>query len=292
MSTAATLDTWRLRIEQSLDAALAPQEDSVGGLLDAMRYSALGGGKRIRPLLTLASCRAMGGDPYAALPAASAVEMIHAYSLIHDDLPAMDDDSLRRGRPTSHVVYGEAAAILAGDALHTLAFETLASAPLSAEQRVRLVALLARASGERGMAGGQALDLAAEEGRATAETVERIHRLKTGALIAVCFTMGSVCAAAAESRLEAMERIGRSIGLAFQIQDDVLDLTASTEELGKTAGKDVGTGKATWPALFGVEASRRRALELMEDALRDLHEIGSQSDALEDLLRRSVERRR
>ncbi|MBP7147208.1 MAG: polyprenyl synthetase family protein [Acidobacteria bacterium] len=254
-----------------------------------MRYSALGGGKRLRPLLVLAACRACGGDEEQALPAALAVEMIHAYSLVHDDLPAMDDDELRRGRPTTHVAFGEALAILAGDALQSRAFEMLARAR-PAERVAAQLAVLARAAGAPGMAGGQALDLLAEGRDVDEAGVEAIHRLKTGALLTACFRLGALAAGAPAPVVETLTAAGREIGLAFQIQDDVLDVTASTAELGKTAGKDQRASKATWPAVVGLDESRRRATELLASALARLAPLGPTAHPLVRLARQSVER--
>ena len=285
------LTGWKNTIEQALDSAI-PADEGVVELRRAMRYSLLSGGKRVRPLFVLASCEAVGGDPAEALAAALSVEMIHTYSLIHDDLPAMDDDDLRRGRPTNHVVHGEALAILAGDALHTLAFETLAEAPLPPARTRALVALLAHAAGMDGMAGGQALDLAFEQRPASEEDVARIHRLKTGALIAACFQMGAVAGGAGRSAAHELGEIGRRVGLAFQIQDDVLDVTADAATLGKTAGKDAAARKATWPAAVGLEAARRRAADLFADALARLGDLGRSAEVLEVLVRTLRDRER
>ena len=288
-----TLAAWRAQVERGLaDAVAAPAEASgaAAKLLDAMRYALLGGGKRLRPLLTLAACRACGGTDEAALPAALAIEMIHAYSLVHDDLPAMDDDDLRRGRPTTHKVYGEAMAILAGDALQTRAFEVLARGPLPGATIAVQVAALAAAAGPAGMAGGQALDLAAAGRPADAAAVARIDRMKTGALLTACFEVGALAAGAPEPLRVRLVRCGILVGEAFQIQDDILDLTASTEQLGKTAGKDLAQGKATWPALVGLEAARQRTAALRDEALAELDALGAAAEPLLALVRAAVDR--
>jgi geranylgeranyl pyrophosphate synthase len=284
---------WRERIERGLADAVAARPDAAGGaaeLLDAMRYALLGGGKRLRPLLTVAACRACGGTVDAALPAALAIEMIHAYSLVHDDLPAMDDDDLRRGRPTTHKVYGEAMGILAGDALQTRAFEVLSRGPLPGAAIAAQVAALAAAAGPAGMAGGQALDLAAEGRPAGAEEIAQIDRMKTGALLTACFELGALAAGAPEPLRARLVRCGALVGEAFQIQDDILDLTASTEQLGKTAGKDLVQGKATWPALVGLEAARQRTAALRDEALAELGELGPAAEPLVALVRAAVDR--
>ena len=250
-----------------------------------MRYSLLSGGKRIRPLFVLASCEAVGGDPAEALAAGLAVEMVHAYSLVHDDLPAMDDDDLRRGQPTNHVVHGEAMAILAGDALQTLAFETLAEAPLPPARIRMLVSILAHAAGVDGMAGGQALDLLFEARPADEQAVSKIHQLKTGALLAACFEMGAVAGGAGRTAAHALGEVGRRVGLAFQIQDDVLDVTADAGTLGKTTGKDAAARKATWPAVVGLGRARRQADDLLADALGRIEDLGPPAAVLLHLVR-------
>ncbi len=287
------LAAWREQVERGLEDALAAPEELAGAdaeLLEAMRYALLGGGKRLRPLLTLAACRACGGTTAAALPAAVAIEMIHAYSLVHDDLPAMDDDDLRRGRPTTHKVYGEAMAILAGDALQTRAFEVLARGAVPGATVAAQVVALAAAAGPAGMAGGQALDLAAAGTPADAGAVARIDRMKTGALLTACFELGALAAAAPEPVRARLVRCGELVGEAFQIQDDILDLTASTEQLGKTAGKDLVQGKATWPALVGLDAALRRAAALRDEALAGLASLGPAADPVLALVRAAVDR--
>jgi geranylgeranyl diphosphate synthase type II len=286
---------WREQVDRALAAAVGPaneSRDAAAELVDAMRYALLGPGKRLRPLLTLAACRACGGEIEAALPAAVAIEMIHAYSLVHDDLPAMDDDDLRRGRPTTHKVYGEPLAVLAGDALQTRAFEILALAPLPGATVASQVAALAAAAGAAGMAGGQALDLAAERQPVDATAVRRISRMKTGALLTACFELGALAAGASPARRAQLARCGERVGEAFQVQDDILDLTASTEALGKTAGKDPKQGKATWPALVGLDAARQHAVALRDEALAEVAPLGPAAAPLVALVHAAVDRNR
>ncbi|HEV2912073.1 MAG TPA: farnesyl diphosphate synthase [Pyrinomonadaceae bacterium] len=255
---------------------LVPAEDVEPALVHkAIRWSLFAGGKRLRPALLLASGRAFGASDASLLTVACALEMIHTYSLIHDDLPAMDDDSLRRGRPTCHIRFDEATAILAGDALQTLAFQAIAlEERLSAEVRVRIISEVARASGTpAGMIAGQAYDLAAESREVTGEQLERIHQHKTGALIVASVRCGALVAGADDRELEAVTRYGASLGLLFQITDDLLDVTATVEDLGKTPGKDERARKATYPALYGIEASRMRARAVHAQACAALESI-------------------
>ena len=253
---AAYLEATRLRVEASLDGSLGPERPE--SLREAMRYSLLAGGKRLRPILCLAACELAGGDSELAMPTAVALEMVHTMSLIHDDLPAMDNDDLRRGRPTNHKVYGEANAILAGDALLTRAFEMVAlrSPGVPAERLLAVVGELSLASGAPGLVGGQVVDLECEAKSVDLDTLEYIHLHKTGALIA----------GASEDLLAALRTYARGIGLAFQIIDDILDVTASSEVLGKTAGKDLTADKTTYPKLLGLEESRQRADALVVEA--------------------------
>ncbi len=281
------LDRWRARVDGYLAARLAiPAGDGSPELQEAMRYAVLAGGKRLRPLFVLGAALAAGGEPEAALPFAAAVEMIHAYSLVHDDLPAMDDDELRRGRPTVHVVHGEALAILAGDALQSLAFETLAEAAVPPGRVVAALRILGRAAGARGMAGGQALDLLSEGLPATEELVARIDRLKTGALIAASFRLGAEAAGADPEVAGRLEAAGAAAGLAFQVQDDILDATASTEQLGKTAGKDARQDKATWVAAVGLAEARRRAADAFARTRELLEPLGPPAETLRRLVAR------
>jgi farnesyl diphosphate synthase len=259
-----------------------------------MRYAVLGGGKRLRPLLVYAAGQTLAA-PLARLDApAAAVEIIHAYSLVHDDLPSMDDDSLRRGRPTCHVVFGEAMAILAGDALQALAFDVLAhdrALDVDAETRVEMLRALAVACGSHGMAGGQAFDLAAVGQRLSASELERMHVHKTGALIRASVRLGALAAGCRDApTLDALERYGHAIGLAFQIRDDLLDIEADTEQLGKTAGKDVAVAKPTYPSIIGAEASRAELRVLTSDALAAIEPLGARAKPLRDLARFVAER--
>jgi len=282
-----------LALSERADAALAralPDEAQAPiELHRAMRYAVLGGGKRLRPLLVYATGLAFDAAPERLDSSAAAVEIIHAYSLVHDDLPAMDDDDLRRGRPTCHVAFGEAMAILAGDALQALAFEVLANdAALSADAPTHLDMLrtLAAACGSHGMAGGQALDLAAVGQRLSPAELERMHVYKTGALIRASVRLGALAAGCRDaSTLAALETYGHSIGLAFQIRDDLLDIEAGTEQLGKTAGKDVAANKPTYPAILGVEASREQLHALTQRALDSLAALGARARMLGDLAR-------
>jgi farnesyl diphosphate synthase len=283
---------WRMRVEAALDRALPSPDHAPHRLHAAMRHAVLNGGKRMRPLLVYASGTALGTDA-AALDAASvAVELVHCYSLVHDDLPAMDNDSLRRGQPTVHVAFDEATAILAGDALQSLAFEVLASAPLDAGRRVAMLAELARASGVTGMCGGQALDIDATGVAISLADLERLHALKTGALLRASVRLGAWAAGADAANLVALDRYADALGLAFQIRDDLLDIEGDSASLGKTAGKDAAQDKATFPALLGIDASRTRLAGLaaaMDDALATL---GADTGALAALGRLAIERTR
>ena len=249
-----------------------------------MRYSVLDGGKRVRPLLVYAAGQALDAEPIALDAAACAVECIHAYSLVHDDLPAMDDDALRRGKPTCHKAFGEAAAILAGDALQTLAFYVLAHADmgtLGAARRLQMIELLAQASGSRGMVGGQALDLAALGSDLDIAQLEDMHIHKTGALIRAAVVLGAYCAPQlADTTHSVLDQYGKYIGLAFQVQDDILDVTGSTEQLGKQAGADQALNKPTYPALLGLSGARERALELHRAALDSIAGLDQRADPL------------
>lgn len=263
------LSAWARRIEKQLDGVLA-FEQGASRLHDAMRHAALGGGKRLRPLLVYATGSVLLAAPERMDAAAVAVELVHAFSLVHDDLPAMDDDCLRRGRATVHVAFDEATAILAGDALQALAFSTLAAAPLPAEVRIALVRELAAASGVAGMCAGQALDMESTGRILDLPSLERLHTLKTGALIRASVRMGALCAGVDASQREALDCYADALGLAFQIRDDILDIESDAAQLGKTAGKDQEQGKSTYPGLLGMERSKARLHELaavMESAL-------------------------
>ena len=261
-----SMAAYKEQIEAALDRLVPESWASWGVLRQAQRYSLLAGGKRIRPMLTLEFCRLCGGDVEAALPVACAVEMIHTYSLIHDDLPCMDDDDLRRGKPTNHVVYGECNAVLAGDALQADAFSLLLSSPLPAERLKCCAALLARAAGSEGMCGGQYLDLAAENSPVEEAQLREIHGLKTGAMIRAACCMGVAAAGGSEAQQQAADAYGRALGLAFQIRDDVLDATATEESLGKPIGSDLREGKTTFVTLLGQERCRELVAELTAQA--------------------------
>ena len=247
------------------------------GLGDAMRYSVLDGGKRLRPLLVLAGCEAVNGNTHAALRAACAVELIHAYSLVHDDMPCMDNDILRRGKPTVHVQFGQAQALLAGDALQALAFELLTPVDDSVDtaMQARLCRMLARAAGAQGMAGGQAIDLASVGLPLTSEQLHEMHRLKTGALLKASVLMGAHCASPTAATLKALSDYGAAIGLAFQVVDDILDVTADSVTLGKTAGKDAAQDKPTFVSLMGLQGAQTYAQQLLVRALANLDTLDS-----------------
>jgi geranylgeranyl pyrophosphate synthase len=278
----AQLAAWQQRIERVLDANLPQVESQPARLHQAMRYAVLGGGKRVRPALVYATAAALKLSPAYVDGVASAIECIHVYSLVHDDLPAMDNDDLRRGKPTCHKAFDEATAILAGDSLQVLAFEILASGtgvPRDAATRLRLVDLLAKASGTAGMAGGQALDLDGLNRRISLPEVETMHARKTGALIRACVMMAAACAAeSSQSLLTALDQYATAIGLAFQIQDDLLDVEGDPALLGKAIGADQALNKPTYPAIAGVHAARERVNELHARALRaiDVPELASE----------------
>jgi len=283
------LSDQRLIVEKGLQQYMMPEKGTFSGHIESMRYSLFVGGKRIRPILCLAAGRAISDSPEIEdklLPAACSLECIHTYSLIHDDLPAMDNDDLRRGRPTCHKKFGEAEAILAGDGLLTYAFSLLSDPSLpgpTAEIRLRLIATLARAAGSQGMVGGQYLDIASEEKKISFEQLRTIHRSKTGALITAAVRMGALGAQADQDRLEALTCYGDAVGLAFQIVDDLLDITATTEQLGKTAGTDIRQGKATYPAFFGEEKTRALAKEAVESAQDALASFDERAEPLRAL---------
>jgi geranylgeranyl diphosphate synthase type II len=291
------LERRRQDVDAALDRALPPDSAWPATIHRAVRYSLFAGGKRIRPILVLAAGEAVGGRPDDLMPLACAVEMIHTYSLIHDDLPAMDDDDLRRGKPTSHRVFGEAIAILAGDALLTRAFHILAEAPPQAEaslgaRRLRTIALLGRACGTQGLIGGQVQDLQSEGQTVDAAGLERIHRAKTGALLGACVSGGALLGGAGESEMELLERFGRAIGLAFQIVDDILDATEDASRLGKTAGKDAAAVKATYVRVHGLSRAREMADTLLTESLAAISPLGERGVLLAALARQIVNRRR
>ncbi len=269
------------RVEVALAEGIA--QPSPADLGEAMRYAVLDGGKRLRPLLVLATAEAVGGDMAAALRAACAIELIHAYSLVHDDMPCMDNDVLRRGKPTVHVQFGEAQALLAGDALQTLAFELLTpqDGSVSPQVQAACVGLLARASGYQGMAGGQAIDLASVGHRLTEAQLRQMHRLKTGALLLCSVQMGAACGAAVSASVHAaLQHFGEAMGLAFQVVDDILDVTADSATLGKTAGKDAAADKPTYVALMGLAPAQRLADELAAQAAQALQDTGLPTERL------------
>jgi geranylgeranyl diphosphate synthase type II len=283
-------DSRARRVHETLDQLLAPRTPDT--LWESMRYSALAGGKRLRPLLAIAACEALGGSEADALPAACALELIHTQSLVHDDLPCMDDDSLRRGKPTNHVVFGEALALLAGDGLVALAFQILveeATGRLPPAVIAASVRELARATFD--MVAGQVVDVQSEGQAVSPATLEFIHRHKTGALLRAAVRMGAMAAGADPERLERLTRYGEALGLAFQIVDDLLDMTASPEELGKTPGKDVAAGKATYPALYGLEAARAEAERQVVIALGEVAPLGEAAVPLRALARFVSERK-
>lgn len=286
------LAQWRARIDAALAQALEFDAHVPPHLHAAMRHAVLLGGKRMRPLLSLATAALFDADEDAALPAAVAVELVHAYSLVHDDLPSMDDDALRRGQPTVHVAFDEATAVLAGDALQALAFEVVAGARLDAGIVVALVTTLARAAGGGGMCGGQALDLAAtgRSGDMDIARLEHLHALKTGALIRASVRMGALSAGAAQVDLDALDRFASALGLAFQVRDDLLDIEGDSAQLGKTAGKDAAQDKATFPALIGPDASRARLGALRAEMEQALAPFDTRADMLRHLGRLAIER--
>lgn len=278
------LHTCRERVEAALERALPPAHLNPATLHQAIRYAVLGGGKRLRPVLVYAAAQAIGADLESADAPACAVELIHAYSLAHDDLPAMDNDDLRRGRPTCHKAFDEATAILAADAMQALAFQLLASdARHSAEQRVAMIELLARAAGSRGMVGGQAIDLAAEGQQLDLPQLENLHIHKTGALIRASSLLGAIGLPADDPRKHALDRYGQCIGLAFQIHDDVLDVEGDTATLGKTQGADHALNKSTYPSLLGLSEAKAEAQRYCDEARQALQPLGDAAAPLHAL---------
>jgi len=294
MDLAAYLKQRIERVDAALDHYLPAADSLPARLHEAMRYSVFAGGKRIRPVLLLAACEAVGGEGSVALPAACAIEMIHTYSLIHDDLPAMDDDDFRRGRPTSHKVFGEALAILAGDALLTEAFVLLsdpdANAALDPAVSRRLQSILARSAGSQGMVGGQVVDMESEGKAIDFPTLEYIHTHKTGALILAALQCGALIGGADDAGFAALTRYGEAAGLAFQIADDILDIVGDQQQLGKDVGSDQARGKATYPALLGLDEARSRAIELRDMAVAALTPLGSAADPLREVAHYIVDR--
>lgn len=284
METRLTMDflnTCRTLVDTELDRRIASQSASEQ-LQEAMRYSVLGGGKRIRPALTLAAATALGQSIDVALVPACAIELVHAYSLVHDDLPAMDNDELRRGRPTAHIAFNEATAILAGDALQALAFEWLADAPgIEAPARLTMIKELARASGHGGMVGGQSIDLESVGKNLSLAQLETMHRHKTGALIEASVRIGALTASGVSERsLTALTGYAKALGLAFQVQDDLLDIEGDTDVIGKPQGSDAARSKPTYPALLGLAGARKHLAALLDSALESLQDFGPEADPL------------
>jgi geranylgeranyl diphosphate synthase type II len=280
-------------VDAALERFVPPESERPETVHRAMRYSLLGGGKRVRPVLVLAAGEALGARAPDLMPAACVVEMIHTYSLIHDDLPAMDDDDMRRGRPSCHKAFGEAVAILAGDALLTRAFEVLATGALACgpERQLRAVYELASGAGtSSGIIGGQVVDIESEGRAVDADVVDYIHRCKTGALIRASVVMGAIVAGGTDAQVAALRAYGERIGLAFQIADDILDITVSSEALGKTAGKDVAVGKATYPAVHGLAAAQARATQLVDEAVAIVEQLGVEHRVLASIARFIVAR--
>ena len=289
-----TMEAGRELTDAALERLLPPATQHPVSIHRAMRHSVFAGGKRLRPILCMEAGRMVDGSlPRGIEELGAALEMLHTYSLIHDDLPALDNDDLRRGRPTCHKVFGEAIAILAGDALQTLAYETLARLHCPAEARVRIIEEIAHGTGTvDGMIGGQVVDLEAEHTKPDVQMLEYIHRSKTAALITSSVVSGGLYAGADGNTVEKLRSFGRSVGLAFQIVDDVLDVTQTSEQLGKTAGKDMAAEKATYPALFGIDESLKKADTLVETALASLDGFGERADTLKALARFLVERKK
>ena len=271
-------------VDAALEQLLQAPSAELERLYAAMRYSVMNGGKRVRPLLVFASCQALGGDIKQAYGAACAVELIHAYSLVHDDLPAMDDDALRRGQPTTHIAFDEAYAILAGDALQSLAFDTLCDStlsPISSQQRLDMLTILAKASGATGLVGGQALDLSSVGKTISQATLEWMHRHKTGALIQASVQLGAIASGQATPQvLQQLTDYAQAIGLAFQVQDDILDVTSDTQTLGKQQGSDLEHAKPTYPALLGLEQAKQYAVTLKNQAHQALAGFDQRADQL------------
>ncbi|MGA2374558.1 MAG: polyprenyl synthetase family protein [Candidatus Sulfotelmatobacter sp.] len=289
-----TLEQGQALTDAALDRLIPLETQPPQSIHKAMRHSVFAGGKRLRPVLCIEAGRMIAGTlPPKIEELGAALEMLHTYSLIHDDLPALDNDDLRRGRPTCHKVFGEALAILAGDALQTQAYEVLSRLQCPAEARVRIIEEIARGTGTLdGMIGGQVVDLEAEHTDPTVEMLEYIHRAKTAALITASLVSGGLYAGAKDDEVKKLRSFGQSIGLAFQIVDDVLDVTQTSEQLGKTAGKDTAAQKVTYPALFGIEESERKADALVSSAFSELESFGERAGRLKELARYLVERKK
>jgi geranylgeranyl diphosphate synthase, type II len=288
------LERRRRQVDKALERWVAGEEEFPAQIHKAMRYSLFAGGKRLRPILTLAAAEAVGGRAEDALPVACALELVHTYSLIHDDLPAMDDDDLRRGMPTNHKVFGEAAAILAGDGLLTEAFHLLTRPDLmkriSPRRRLAAIQAIAWGAGSRGMVGGQVMDVAYEGKEIKADTLEYIHTHKTGALIAASVVSGGLVGGGSARQVRILEEYGKKLGLAFQIADDLLDVQGEEAQMGKAVGKDRAKGKATYPGLFGIDTSREKAEELIRGALADLTSFKRKAEPLREIARFVIQR--
>lgn len=287
------LDEKRVRVEQTLEKLLPNEKEWPTKLHESMLYSIRAGGKRLRPILTIAACEACGANPDRVLPVAAALEMIHTYSLIHDDLPAMDDDALRRGKPTNHKIFGEAVAILAGDALLTEAFRIMTRyrhPDVSPVILMNVIEAIAEASGSKGMAGGQVFDLESEDKKINLENLEQLHRHKTGRLIRVSVEVGAKLAGATPAQVETLGLYGEKIGLAFQIADDVLDIEGGVE-IGKDVGSDVANNKSTYPSLLGLEESKKKARQLAEEAIQLLSIFDAKADPLREIANYVVNRK-
>jgi geranylgeranyl diphosphate synthase type II len=292
MKLPAFFEEDRAAVDAALDRLLPAETTQPSSIHEAMRYSVFAGGKRIRPILCLETARIFAADVTPALHPACAIEFIHTYSLIHDDLPALDNDDLRRGKPTCHKKFGEATAILAGDALLTLAFKTISASPVEATRGIAMVAEVATAAGTvKGMVGGQVADLEAEGKRVAPKMLEFIHRSKTAALIRASVTAGGVCAGASAEDVARLRRFGESIGWAFQVTDDILDVEESSAALGKTAGKDIAQQKATYPAVYGLERAHEIANELATRAIAELAPYAERAERLRDIAEYLVLRR-
>lgn len=282
-----TLNDLRQQVDTGLTCLMLKPEGLLGDHIDSMRYSLFAGGKRVRPILCMTAAQALGVQNDAVLTVACALECIHTYSLIHDDLPAMDNDELRRGKPTNHKIYGEAQAILAGDGLLTFAFDLLSSEAitsyLDSRDQLRLINIIARAAGSCGMVGGQAVDIASEGKEISFTTLRFIHSYKTGALITASVQAGAILGHASTVQFDQLTQYGENIGLAFQIIDDILNVEGTTEQLGKAAGSDADRGKATYPSFFGLETSRAKALEAVNNAVQALHSFDERAGFLREL---------
>ena len=277
-------------VERMLEEVLPPPDCQPARLHESMRYAVLGGGKRLRPVLAMAAAEAVGADSAVVIRESCALELLHTYTLVHDDLPAMDDDDYRRGRPATHKVYGEATAILAGDALQALAFGLLAAGEHSAERKIDVIRLLAEACGSQGIVGGQVVDIESEGTQIDAAVLDYIHRHKTGCLLRASVLLGALLGGCSPEQQRRLSNYGEAIGLCFQITDDILDVLGSSDELGKPAGSDQARGKATYPSINGMEASRRRQSELYSDAIAALDIFDEKADPLREMARLIIER--